>query len=131
MPARWWLFVDGVHDEVALIELVCMRCALGADPQQTVYFLHGLMQTAPEQVWSVAPLLEAFDMVVGAWDDAAFNAHLPDVLIRRCPPTRKIQRQELVRSKAIPCIYANFQGHEEHNIALGKQPRAAASKRGD
>ncbi|WP_428003073.1 DUF5682 family protein [Acidovorax sp.] len=73
------LYLDGHWDDAALDAVVRQRFGPGAQPQEAVQFLSGMMTAAPELLLRLPGLLLGLDALVRQWDDEAFVAHLPDL----------------------------------------------------
>lgn len=73
------LYLDGVWDEAALGAVVQTSFGIGAQTQDAVSFLSGLMAAAPELLLRVPRLLKDLDGLVSAWSSEAFVAYLPEL----------------------------------------------------
>jgi hypothetical protein len=73
------LYLDGAWDEATLGAAVQTRFGVGAQTQDAVNFLSGLMSAAPELLLRVPRLLQALDGLVRTWTPEAFIACLPEL----------------------------------------------------
>ena len=73
------LYLDGIWDEAALGAVVQTSFGIGAQTQDAVSFLSGLMAAAPELLLRVPSLLKDLDGLVSKWSPEAFVAYLPEL----------------------------------------------------
>lgn len=73
------LYLDGIWDEAALGAVVQTSFGIGAQTQDAVSFLSGLMAAAPELLLRVPSLLKDLDGLVSNWSYEAFVAYLPEL----------------------------------------------------
>ena len=73
------LYLDGDWDDAALQSAVALRFGPGAQADESVRYLAGLMSAAPELMLRLPAVLQAFDALVRDWDEDAFIAYLPDL----------------------------------------------------
>ena len=73
------LYLDGIWDEAALGAVVQSSFGVGAQTQDAVSFLSGLMSAAPELLLRVPSLLKDLDGLVSNWSPEAFVAYLPEL----------------------------------------------------
>ena len=73
------LFLDGAWDEGQLARLLEQRFGVGAQADQAVRFLSGLMAAAPELLLTQPQLRRSFNRMLGSWDERSFIAYLPEL----------------------------------------------------
>jgi hypothetical protein len=73
------LYLDGVWDEIKLSAVMQNSFGVGAQTQDAVSFLSGLMAAAPELLLRVPSLLKNLDGLVSAWSTEDFVAYLPEL----------------------------------------------------
>ncbi len=73
------LFIDGLRPESMLDSQLKAHFGIGADPQQAVRYLSGLMQAAPELLVQTETLARALNHLLSVWQEHTFVAHLPDL----------------------------------------------------
>lgn len=72
-------YLDDLDDEARLAEALGRRFGPGADSEDAVRYLGGLLQAAPELILRVEHLGQALNALVAGWDEATFVRHLPDL----------------------------------------------------
>lgn len=72
-------FIDGRSSEEQLAEALVLRFGPGADGENAVRYLNGLLQAAPELVLRIDDLAQRLNGLVAHWDEETFVRHLPDL----------------------------------------------------
>ncbi|AYA02162.1 hypothetical protein BEN74_04285 [Acinetobacter sp. WCHAc010034] len=72
-------FMDGVCTEQELHQRLQQRFGIGADPEQAVNYLSGIMHSAPELLLRYPAMADLLNELVQTWDEAVFVALLPDL----------------------------------------------------
>ncbi|MBB4867651.1 hypothetical protein HNP46_006570 [Pseudomonas nitritireducens] len=72
-------YLDGRCDDAQLTLALQQRFGPGADSEQAVRFLGGLLQAAPELILRAESLAPALNALVAGWDETTFVRHLPDL----------------------------------------------------
>lgn len=73
------LFLDGAWDEDQLAQSLEQRFGVGAQADEAVRFLSGLMAAAPELLLTQPQLRRSFNRMLGSWDERSFIAYLPEL----------------------------------------------------
>lgn len=72
-------FIDGHGSEEQLADALQVRFGIGADSENAVRYLTGLLQAAPELILRVDDLAHRLNTLVAQWDEETFVRHLPDL----------------------------------------------------
>jgi hypothetical protein len=90
------LYLDAAWDQHQLAQAAAQRFGPGAQPDDAVRFLSGLMAAAPELLVTQPALLDALDRIIEGWDERDFMRCLPE-LRRAFSALKPVETSEVAR----------------------------------